>query len=128
MRINKYDIPTVIDAPGAVARQIGGFGDAGEAMAGEYFSLGAGVDITPLLEGLPGGRCQAPHWGYLLEGVVIVTLADGTEETVVAGDLFHWPPGHTVRVEDDAELILFSPTASHRHVLDHLKEKMGLPA
>ena len=37
MRINKHDIPTVIDAPGAVARQIEGFGEAAEPMAGEYF-------------------------------------------------------------------------------------------
>ena len=128
MRINKHDIPTVIDAPGAVARQVGGFGDAAEPMAGEYFSLGAGADIAPLLRGLPGGHCDAPHWGYMLDGVVVVTFADGTEETVVAGDLFHWPPGHTVRVEDDAEVILFSPTHSHRAVLDHMRAAMGLPA
>jgi len=128
MRINKQDIPTVIDAPGAVARQIGGFGEAAEPMAGEYFSLGAGADIAPLLEGLPGDVCDAPHWGYLLEGVVVVTYADGTSDTVVGGDLFHWPPGHTVRVEADAEVILFSPTHAHRAVMDHMKAKMGLPA
>jgi hypothetical protein len=51
MRINKHDIPTVIDAPGAVARQVEGFGQAAEPMAGEYFSLAPGADIAPLLEG-----------------------------------------------------------------------------
>lgn len=128
MRINKHDVPTVINATGAVARQIEGFGEAAEPMAGEYFSLGAGADIAPLLQGLPGDHCPAPHWGYLLQGVVVVTYADGSEETVVTGDLFYWPPGHSVRVEDDAEIILFSPTRSHRVVLDHMREKMGLPA
>ena len=56
MRISKNDVPAAIDAPGAVARQVVGFGTAdgyGE-IAGEYFSLAAGVDISPLLEGLPG--------------------------------------------------------------------------
>ena len=128
MRINKDDVPTVIDTPGAVARQVEGFGEAAEPMAGEYFSLAAGADIAPLLQGLPGDLCSAPHWGYLLQGVIVVTYGDGSEETVVTGDLFHWPPGHSVRVEDDAEVILFSPTRSHRVVLDHMREKMGLPA
>ena len=57
-----------------------------------------------------------------------MSYADGSEETVVTGDLFYWPPGHSVRVEDDAEVILFSPTHSHRVVMDHMREKMGLPA
>ena len=128
MRINKHDVPTVIDAPGAVARQLEGFGEAVEQMAAEYLSLAAGADIAPLLEGLPGDRCDAPHWGYLLQGVVVVSYADGSEETVVSGDLFFWPPGHSVRVEDDAEIVLFSPTHAHRAVMDHMRSKMGLPA
>jgi len=128
MRINKHDVPTVIDAPGAVTRQLGGFGEAAEPMAAEYFSLAAGADIAPLLEGLPGDHCDAPHWGYLLQGVVVVSYADGSEETVVTGDLFFWPPGHSVRVEDDAEIVLFSLTHAHRAVMDHMRSKMGLPA
>jgi hypothetical protein len=65
MRIAKDDIPTVIDAPGAVARVRTDFGDATGygRISGEYFSLGAGADIAPLLKGLEGDLCQAPHWG-----------------------------------------------------------------
>ncbi len=37
MRINKHDVPTVIDAPGAIARQLDGFGEAAEPMAAEHF-------------------------------------------------------------------------------------------
>ena len=46
MRINKYDIPTRIDVPGAVARQGTDFGDpsADASLGAEYFSLGAGTD------------------------------------------------------------------------------------
>jgi hypothetical protein len=127
MRIAKDDIAVKINAPGAVARQITNFGDAtGYGMiGGEYFSLGAGADITPLLEGLEGDLCQSPHWGYLLQGEITVTYADGSRETVNSGDLFYWPPGHTVKVGQDAEVILFSPQDEHSKVIDHMLGKMG---
>jgi len=127
MRIAKNEIPTRIDAPGATARQQTGFGDATGygVMGGEYFSLGAGADIGPLLQGLEGDLCQAPHWGYLEQGAVIVTFADGTEETIRGGDLFYWPPGHTVRVDEDAEVILFSPQHEHGQVIDHMRAKLA---
>ena len=127
MRITKEDIPVRINVPGAVARQKTNFGDAtGYGMiSGEYFSLGAGTDILPLLEGLEGGLCQSPHWGYLLQGKLTVTYADGTREGIKSGDLFYWPPGHTVKVGEDAEIILSSPQDEHSEVIDHILNKMG---
>jgi hypothetical protein len=128
MRIAKNDIPVKIDAPGAVARLKTDFGDATGygKISGEYFSLGAGADITPLLKGLEGDLCQAPHWGYLIQGEVTVTYADSSAEVIKAGDLFYWPPGHTVRVGQDAEVILFSPQEEHGKVIDHMRSKMGI--
>jgi hypothetical protein len=127
MRIAKNDIPVRIDAPGAVARQKTDFGDASGygKISGEYFSLGTGTDIAPLLQGLECDLCQSPHWGYLLQGEVTVTYADGTEEMVKGGDLFYWPPGHTVRVSEDAEVVLFSPQDEHSKVIDHMLNKMA---
>lgn len=127
MRIAKNAIPVRINAPGAVARQKTDFGDVTGygKISGEYFSLAAGVDIAPLLKGLEGDLCQSPHWGYLLQGQVTVTYADGTEEVVNSGDLFYWSPGHTVRVGEDAEVILFSPQDEHSKVIDHLRDKMA---
>lgn len=126
MRIAKQDIPIRIEVPGAVARQQLDFGDASDIgmMGGEYFSFAAGTDISPLLQGLEGDLCQCPHWGYLLQGRVTVTFADGTAETVNGGDLFYWPPGHTVRTELDAEIILFSPQHEHNEVVNHILEKI----
>lgn len=126
MRIAKEDVPVKIDAPGATARQKTNFGDASGygKISGEYFSLSAGTDISPLLQGLEGNLCQAPHWGYLLQGKLTVTYADGTQEGINTNDLFHWPPGHTVKVDDDAEVILFSPQHEHGQVLDHMLAKM----
>jgi hypothetical protein len=127
MRIAKHDIPIKINVPGAVARQKMDFGNAaGYGMiSGEYFSLAAGTDISPLLHGLKGDLCQSPHWGYMLQGALTVTFADGSDEKVKGGDLFYWPPGHTVSVSEDAEIILFSPQHEHGEVIDHMLKKMG---
>lgn len=127
MHVTKDDVPVKLDAPGAVARQLPGFGDAsgyGE-ISGEYFSLAAGTDIAPLLQGLEDDACHAPHWGYLLGGTIVVTYRDGTGETCTGGDLFYWPPGHSVRVSDDAEVILFSPQVEHTAVIDHMADKLA---
>jgi hypothetical protein len=37
------------------------------------------VDATPLMEGLPDGMCQCPHWGYVLAGKVTFRFADGDD-------------------------------------------------
>jgi hypothetical protein len=128
MRIAKDDVPVRIDAPGAVARQQRDFGSAQGygTMSGEFFSLGAGADIAPLLKGLEGDLCQSPHWGYVLRGELEVDFADGAKESPRGGDLFYWPPGHTVKVLQDADVILFSPQDEHTHVMDHMKKAMGL--
>ena len=125
MHLPKEDIPVKIDVPGAVARQLPDFGTAGGAIAAEYFTLAAGLDITPLLEGLDHDSCHAPHWGYIIAGTVVVTYDDGEEERCRGGEVFHWPAGHTVRVEDDAEVILFSPQVEHVAVLDHMLSKLA---
>jgi hypothetical protein len=127
LRIRKDEIPLKIDAPGAVARQATDFGDVtgfGQ-LGGEYFSLGAGTDIAPLLLGLDDDACQAPHWGYMISGEVVITYTNGIEEVCAGDDLFYWPPGHSVRVVNDAEVILFSPQREHSDVMDHMLRQMG---
>jgi len=127
MRMQKDDIPVKIDVPGAIARQAVDFGDATGfgSIGAEYFSLGAGTDIAPLLQGLDDDACHAPHWGYMISGEVVVSFTNGTEETCTPSDLFYWPPGHSVRVVDDAEIILFSPQVEHSQVIDHMLAKMA---
>ncbi len=126
MRVSKDQIPAKINVPGAIARQTAEFGDATGfgKMGGEYFSLGAGTDIAPLLKGLKDDGCQAPHWGYMISGEVVVTYTDGKTDTCAESDLFYWPPGHTVRVVKDAEVILFSPHREHTATMDHMLNAM----
>jgi hypothetical protein len=126
MHITKNEIPVKIDAPGAIARQQTDFGAAFGVMGAEYFSMAKGADLAPLLVGLRGDVCDSAHWGYVVEGVVTVTYSDSTTEQCVTGDLFHWPAGHSVRVDEDADLVLFSPQSEHTPVLEHLKSKMGV--
>ncbi|OHV88403.1 hypothetical protein [Mesorhizobium sp. ORS 3428] len=122
MHIAKEMIDVRLNVPGAVVRQQLGFGDATgySQISGEYFSLAAGVDTAPLFEGLDGNMCQCPHWGFVLRGQLTTTDAAGQSETVKTDDLFYWPPGHNVKVDEDAEIVMFSPQHEHSHVIDHM--------
>lgn len=73
-----------------------------------FVSFRADIDATPLLKGLPGDRCQCPHWGYVLKGRITYRFADH-DEVVEAGDAFYLPPGHIPVVEAGTELVQFSP-------------------
>jgi hypothetical protein len=125
MHITKNDLPVKIDAPGAHARHLPDFGGAAGPLAAEYFTLGAGADLAPLLAGLEHDACQSAHWGFMVAGDVVVSYNDGEDERCSKGDLFYWPPGHSVRVETDAELVMFSPQADHGPVLDHIAAKLA---
>lgn len=127
MRIAKNELPRKIDTPGARAGQQPGFGDASGygVMGGECFTMEAGTDLTPLLKGLENDMCQAPHWGYLVSGEVTAIYGDGSKDHVRAGDLFYWPPGHTVTVQKDAELVMFSPQHEHTAVMDHVNRQIA---
>ena len=126
MRIAKENVDVKMEIPGAVIRQRTDFGDATGLgkISGEYFSLSAGVDTTPLFQGLEGDLCQCPHWGFVLRGQLTTTDAGGAQETVNANDLFYWPPGHNVKVNTNAEIIMFSPQREHSRVIDHMIEKV----
>jgi len=54
MKVAKENIEVKLEIPGATVRQRTNFGDASGLgkISGEYFSLAAGVDTTPLFIGL----------------------------------------------------------------------------
>lgn len=125
MRISKEDVDVRMKIPGVVVRQKLNFGDVSgySKISCEYFTLEAGVDTTPLFQGLEGNLCQSPHWGFVMHGQITTTNASGQKETVKANDLFYWPPGHNVRVDSDAEIIMFSPQHEHSQVINHMIAK-----
>jgi hypothetical protein len=126
MRVAKDNVDVRMEIPGAVIRQRTDFGDASGfgKISSEYFTLSAGVDTTPLFQGLKGDLCQCPHWGFVLCGQLTTTDSKGARETVNANDLFYWPPGHNVKVDVDAEIIMFSPQREHSQVINHMIEKV----
>ncbi|MEI6363071.1 MAG: cupin domain-containing protein [Actinomycetes bacterium] len=127
MRINRQDVDVQMAIPGATVRQHRDFGTAGDVggISCEYFTLAQGVDTTPLFLGLEGDLCQCPHWGYVLVGALTTTDEAGAEETVREGDLFFWPAGHNVRVDEDAEIVMFSPQDAHTAVIQHMLDKVS---
>lgn len=127
MRVAKDNVDVRMEIPGAKIRQRMDFGDVSgfHKISGEYFTFSAGVDTTPLFVGLQGDMCQCPHWGFVLCGQLTTTDAKGVQETVHAHDLFYWPPGHNVKVDADAEIIMFSPQHEHTIVIDHMIAKVS---
>jgi hypothetical protein len=122
MRISKDDVKVQMEIPGAMLRQTLDFGTVKgyDRFSVEYFTLAAGVDTTPLFVGLDGNQCNCPHWGFVIRGQLTTTDSAGVRETVKQNDLFYWPPGHNVKVDADAEIVMFSPQREHTHVIQHM--------
>ena len=118
-------IPSKLDVPGVTVRHLPDFGIVNARLAAEHLTLAAGTDIAPLLKGLPEDACQSVHWGYVQSGTALVTYTDGASERCTAGDFFHWPAGHSVRIEEDATIVMFSPADDHGRVHDHLGAQLA---
>lgn len=67
-------------------------------------------DPAPLFAGLPDDACQARHWGVVLEGTLIFRYTDGSEDTIVAGEAYYAPPGHTPVFTAGTRVVEFSRT------------------
>lgn len=120
MKVKAVEAPTAREALGGMAR---GVDQGGHIMA--LMQLPAGTDFAAFLKGLPHDHCQCPHWGYVLEGRIEVTYQDGQSETVEAGDLYYWPPGHTVAFPVDTKYVEFSPSAGMNDALDHVVDRLS---
>jgi hypothetical protein len=93
-----------------------------------FVSIRQDHDLAPMLSGLPGGRCQCPHWGYVLKGRITVRYADH-EEVCEAGDAFYMPPGHAPEAEAGTELIQISPSdqlqETEAAIARHMQQMQG---
>jgi len=82
------------------------------------------IDATALLKGLPGDRCQCPHWGHVIKGKMTMMFANHVE-TYEAGDAFYAPPGHVpIQHEPGTEIVQFSPSAELRRTEAAMLENM----
>ena len=120
MRTPTDQLPIELDQGALQTR----YAEAGD-MAIRHASLPAGTDMTPVLEGLPGDRRPSPHWGIVLAGAIRLIHADGTEEVTRAGEVYHWPAGHTAVVEEDVVFVEIGPTPPMRRFGEHAKAMMA---
>jgi len=87
-------------------------------------AMPAGADATTSIAGLPDGRCQAHHWGYLITGRIVVEYAD-RQETVSAGQAYYVEPGHRIRFEEDSEAVEFTRTVELERTLAAVRASAG---
>jgi hypothetical protein len=112
----------------AVELEVGDIHTKGEEWGGlsvRHLRLPPGADFTPLFVGLPHDRCDCAHWGYVVEGSIHVRYADGTEEITRAGELFHWPGGHTGWTEEGVVFVELSPAEDIKPVLEHVSAQLS---
>lgn len=94
-------------------------------MAIRHARVPAGTDLAPVLQGLPGDRCPSPHWGIVLEGSIHLEHADGSTETARAGEVYHWPAGHTATTDEAVVFIEVGPVAEMRAFGEHAKKALA---
>ena len=98
------DLPLQEIAPGYASR----FADwGGITVAFEHAR--EGEDASAMVKGLPDDRCQAPHWGYLFSGRIVVDYGD-RQETIEGGRAYYIEPGHRIVFEADSDALEFTPT------------------
>jgi len=86
-----------IDAPDSMALEgyEGHFGELDGYTVG-FETYTADADLSPLFKGLPGDRCQCPHWGVVVKGKLEYRGVDG-DIVVEAGEAYYVAPGHRTR-------------------------------
>ncbi len=111
MRGSKEDLPIVEDEEGFVSRQAE-WGEMNVALE----TISGGLDAAPLFKGLPDDRCQCPHWGYVFKGRMRIRYPD-REEVIEAGDAYYMEPGHLPLIEEDTEVVEFSPKGEYQKTM-----------
>jgi hypothetical protein len=110
-----------LEVPGAATFRVTEWGETAVA----YIQLSA--EAAPLLAGPPGDVYSCPHWRYVLERAIHVRYADGKDEVSRAGEMFYWPPGHTVRVEEDTRFVEFKAKQELKEVYGHIGARLSAP-
>ena len=126
MRVAKDQVDVRLEIPGAVIRQRTDFGDVADS-ARSAASTSRSRRASTRRRSSRGWRATSASARTGASSCAAGSprpTRTASHETVNANDLFYWPPGHNVRVEADAEIVMFSPQHEHSHVIDHMIEKV----
>jgi hypothetical protein len=104
-RTSKADAPVTLDEPEIEGRYV----ELGDYTVG-FETHKADMDPAPYFRGLPGDRCQCPHWGIVRSGRMVFRY-DGHDEEFTAGDAYYGAPGHLPLMFAGTEVVEFSPTS-----------------
>jgi hypothetical protein len=109
------DLPIDLEAPGTSIRR-----KDFDGLAMCLIRFGAGERTDEVFAGLPEGRCQCAHWGYVISGTMRVHSADGSRD-YTAGETYYWAPGHNLEALTDAEYFEISKIEDYEVLTDHVK-------
>jgi hypothetical protein len=87
-----------------------------------YTTTGVGNHGT-LYQGLPGGVCQCPHYGYVFTGRIRCSFpgSDWPDEVATAGQAYYFPAGHVLAYEEETEALELNPAAALKTLMDHIE-------
>jgi hypothetical protein len=83
------------------------------------------VDCTQLYQGLPGGVCPCPHYGYVFKGRVRCRYpgTDRPDEVASAGEAYYFPAGHVLIYDEASEILELNPAAALNEIMDHIEQQ-----
>ena len=85
-------------------------------------SAGAG-NHTALYQGLAGGVCPCPHYGYVFEGRLRCRYpgTDWPDEIATTGDAYFFRSGHVLIYEEETKALELNPAAALQTLMDHIE-------
>jgi hypothetical protein len=83
--------------------------------------------LTPGYQGLPGGVCQCPHYGYVFTGRMraVYPGTDWPDEIAEAGDVYFFPAGHSIIYDEPSEVLELNPAAALQALMNHFEAMMA---
>ncbi len=89
-----------------------------------FESIEEAADFTPMYRGLPDDLCQSHHWGYVIEGRMILHRPEG-DIVAEKGEAYYVGPGHTGESGlPGTKVIEFSPTDEYAQTMAVVAKNM----
>lgn len=87
------------------------------------FTITGVGDHTALYQGLPGGVCQCPHYGYVFKGRIRCRFPGTSrpDETAGEGEAYFFPAGHVLIYEEATEALELNPAAALQALMGHIE-------
>lgn len=74
-------------------------------------------------EGLPGGVCMCPHYGYVFSGKIRCVYPGSAleDEVAEAGDVYFFRAGHHLIYEEPTQALELNPADALQTLMDHVE-------